>query len=257
VLQALRERGVEVKGVAGTSMGAVIGALYCSGMAPETIEAAMIDFLKQGRHSLGGLPKLLQFDAQGPLGVLSRNFRQRLLLNISINRIALFSLKVLVQSIEAVVPRCRIEGLRIPFAALSVDLMTGRDVVFDRGDLRTALLAATNIPGFFPPVPYKRCLLVDAGITQLVPVPAAQELFGGPVWAVDISQELAPMSGKENMVDLTYRYSAITLRALRNEHLARAARVIRPRCAAVPWFEFKRLPELVRAGYRAGIEATA
>jgi hypothetical protein len=83
---------------------------------------------------------------------------------------------------------------------------------------------------------------------------AALKLYGTPVWAVDISQVLPRMSGRENLVDLTYRISAITLQALRDEHLARAERVVRPRCSAVPWFEFTRLPELVRAGYRAGME---
>jgi NTE family protein len=256
VLKALDERGIGVKGVVGTSMGAVVGALYCSGMGPDAIQNTIGEFLQRGGHSLAGLPRLLQFSAQGPLGVLSRNFRQRVLVNVSINKIALFSLKPLVRFMHEVIPPRRIEDLEIPFCTVSVDLMTGEDILFTSGDLRTALLAATNIAGFFPPVPLKKRLLVDAGITQMVPVKAAAALYGSPVWAVDVSQDLARMSGRENLVDLTYRFSAITLQALRDEHLARAARVVRPRCSAVPWFEFDRLPELVKAGYRAGMEAT-
>jgi len=255
VLQALDERGIGVKGVVGTSMGAVVGPLYCSGMTPEVIQNSIGEFLRGGGHSLAGIPQLLQFNAQGPLGVLSRNFRQRVLVNVSINKIALFSLKPLVRFLEAVIPPGRIQDLLLPFGTVSVDLMTGEDILFTTGDLKTALLAATNIAGFFPPVPMKKRLLVDAGITQMVPVMAARKLFGGPVWAVDVSQDLPRLSGRENLVDLTYRFTAITLQALRDEHLARAQRVVRPRCAAVPWFEFNRLPELVRAGYRAGMEA--
>lgn len=257
VLKALEERGIGVKGVVGTSMGAVVGALYCSGMGPDAIQEAIREFLARGGHSLAGLPRLLQFNAQGPLGVLSRNFRQRVLVNISINKLALFSLKPLVRFINAVIPSRRIEDLTLPLATVSVDLMTGEDVLFTSGDLRTALLAATNIAGFFPPVPLRKRLLVDAGITQMVPVKAAAQLYGSPVLAVDVSQDLARMSGRENLVDLTYRFSAITLQALRDEHLALAQRVVRPRCSSVPWFEFDRLPELVKAGYRAGMEATA
>lgn len=256
VLKALEERGIGVKGVVGTSMGAVVGALYCSGMSPDAIQKAIGEYLERGGHPLSRLPRLLQFNAQGPLGVLSRNLRQRVLVNVSINKIALFSLKPLVRFMQDVIPPRRIEDMEIPFCTVSVDLMTGEDILFTTGDLRTALLAATNIAGFFPPVPVKKRLLVDAGITQMVPVRAAATLYGSPVWAVDVSQDLARMSGRENLVDLTYRFTAITLQALRDEHLSRAAKVVRPRCSSVPWFEFGRLPELVRAGYRAGMEAT-
>ena len=253
VLRALEERGIGVNAVAGTSMGALVGALYCSGLSPEAIQEAIAEYLKRGRHTLAGLPRLLQFNAQGALGALSRNFRQRLLVNVSINKVALFSLKSLVRFLDVVVPPRRIEKLSIPFCALSVDLLTGEDVLFTSGDLRTALLASINIPGFFPPVALRKRLLVDAGITQLVPVPAADGLWGGRIWAVDVTQELSPMTGRENMVDLTYRYAAITQGALRREHLARAERVIRPACNSVQWFEFDRLPELVEAGYLAGM----
>jgi NTE family protein len=177
--------------------------------------------------------------------------RQRLLVNISVNKISLFSLKNLIRFIDAVIPKVRIQDLPRPFAALSNDILTGREVILDRGDLRTAVLAATNIPGFFPPVPLEGMLLVDAGITQMVPVKAAGEHFGGPVWAVDVSQELEPMTGRENLVDLTYRYAAITQHCLRLLQLEEADRVLRPDVEGVEWFDFSRLDELVEAGRRA------
>jgi NTE family protein len=257
VLKALDERGIGVKAITGTSMGAVIGALYCTGMSPAGIQRRIAAFLEKGNHSLAGLPRMLLFRVQGPLGAMSRNLRQRLLVNVSINRISLFSLKPLVRFLEAVIPPGRIEALRIPFCALSVNLLDGSDILFASGDLRSALLAAVNIPGFFPPVASHGRLLVDAGIIQLVPVKAARDLFGGPVWAVDVSQDLAPMTGRENLVDLTYRHAAITQNALRLEYLSRADRVVRPDCSEVPWFDFDRLSDLVETGYRAGMAAEA
>lgn len=251
ILEALEARKIGVRAVMGTSMGAVVGGLYCAGMSPGEIHDLMAAYIRRKKHGFLGVPRMINTKARTPLGILARNIRQRLLVNISVNRISLFSLKNLVRFIDAVIPEAHIQDLPRPFAALSNDILTGRDVILERGDLRTAVLASANIPGFFPPVPLDGMLLVDAGITQMVPVEAARKCFGGPVWAVDVSQDLEPMTGKENLVDLTYRYSAITQHRLRMHQLEGADRILRPDVTGVEWFDFKRLEELVEAGHRA------
>jgi len=253
VLKALNERRIRIKAITGTSMGTVVGAMYCSGKSPEEIQTLLETYVRKRRPGVLGVSRLMHRRARTPLGVLARNFRQRLLVNIGVSRISLFSLKSLVRLIDAVIPDVRIQDLPLPFAAVSTDLLTGRDVVLDAGDLRTAVLASINIAGFFPPVPWDGKLLVDAGITQMVPVLSAAERFGRPVWAVDVSQALEPMTGKENLVDLTYRYASITQCALRDLHLAQADRILVPEVGDLEWFAFQRLEEAVESGYQAAM----
>ncbi|TDD03727.1 patatin-like phospholipase family protein [Nonomuraea deserti] len=67
----------------------------------------------------------------------------------------------------------RIEQLEIPFTAVAMDLATGAQVLLDRGDLESALLASAAVPGVLPPVDRDGRTLVDGGVIALVPVRAA------------------------------------------------------------------------------------
>lgn len=167
VLRALGEAGVDFDVVAGTSIGALVGAVYVSGKLPE------LESLSR-RYGVTDLPLLL-----GPTwpsrGLFSGNYIERLL-----NKI------VQVENIE---------DLGKPFAVLAVDLNKAEVVTFTRGNLYRAVHASMSIPGLFKPVIDGDRMLVDGGVLEPVPVNAVRHLGADIVVAVDLLSNLSPMRG--------------------------------------------------------------
>jgi NTE family protein len=159
VLQALEEAGYRVRGVAGTSIGSVIGGLYCAGRLPQYME--FLDGL-----DLSGMLRLL--DLRLPFGGLMGGRRIESLLR-----------KILESK--------QIEDLEIPFISVTTELSEGHEVRLVRGDLAQAMRASFAIPGFFTPVLIGGRWLVDGGVSTPVPVLAAQSIAELPVLAVNVN----------------------------------------------------------------------
>lgn len=159
VLQALAENGVAVRAVAGTSIGAEIGAFYVSGMALDELAKVATGF--DWKQILGlFMPDL-------PTGGL-----------ISGVHIMAF--------LRGQLGTRSIEELALGFAAVATDLDTGEQVVLDRGDLVEAVRASISIPGLIAPLRSHGRMLVDGGVVNPLPVDVARERFGGPVVGVGV-----------------------------------------------------------------------
>nr|SBO96094.1 hypothetical protein BN4615_P5610 [Nonomuraea gerenzanensis] len=82
----------------------------------------------------------------------------------------------------------RVEELAVPFTAVAMDLTTGAQVLLDRGDLASALLASAAIPGILPPVRREGRTLVDGGVIAFVPVRAALQAGAASVVVLSTGQ---------------------------------------------------------------------
>ncbi|MEV4537754.1 patatin-like phospholipase family protein [Asanoa sp. NPDC049518] len=87
----------------------------------------------------------------------------------------------------------RIERLKVPFTAVAMDLVTGEQALLDHGDLESALLASTAIPGVLPPVTRDGRILVDGGVTAYVPVRAARQAGAASVVVLSTGPESGPL----------------------------------------------------------------
>lgn len=167
VLRALKEAGIEFDFVAGTSIGALVGAVHAAGR---------LDSLERlsRRFGMTDIPFLL-----GPTwpsrGLFSGSYVDRLL--------------------DELIHLDNIEELRTPFAAVSVDLNKAEVVTFTEGPLNRAVRASMSIPGLFTPVTFGDMLLVDGGVLEPVPVRAVRSMGAELVVAVDLLSNLS--SSKE------------------------------------------------------------
>ena len=165
VLQALREKGIEVDVVAGTSMGAVIGAFFAAGREDALREVALnLDW-----------KRLRQF-----------------LWEVSLSRSGLTDGRRLLEETRKLLGFDGFGGLQRPFRAVATDLETGGEVVLDSGDLLQALRASISIPGLFSPVRIDSRLLVDGGLVNPVPVNVVRAMGAQRVLSVDVSQGIEP-----------------------------------------------------------------
>jgi len=138
VFQAFKDYGIEFDMLAGTSAGSLFGAIYASQMEIERVKVAADKMKKSDfRHSkLGILPS---------------------------------SMDKLQAIIEQILPVKKIEELKIPYFAVSVDLKTGKEIHFNTGDLAKVITGSCSIPGVFLPVKYKNMVLIDGGVKNNIP----------------------------------------------------------------------------------------
>jgi NTE family protein len=189
VLKVLISEGIPIDMIAGTSIGAIVGGLYSAGVPLTTLEddfataRLMKNFMTVpvtvrmlvapimvaprlvGHHAYDGLYK----------GVKFRNYCNNL----------------------APAGKRNIESLNIPFAAISLSLLDGKEHMLTKGDLGTALQASSAVPGLRKPVEIEDNLFVDGGVLANVPVKYAKKLGADFVIAVDIDETVDLAAKKE------------------------------------------------------------
>lgn len=160
VLRAFQEKGIPLSCVAGTSIGAMIGAVYASG-GLDHLEALLLEL--DPLHLLG------YFDVVFPhSGLVDGRKVTELLRNILGDR--------------------GFDGLSIPFAAVATDIRDGREVAISSGDVIDAVRASIAVPGVFTPFMSGEAILVDGGLVNPVPVNVVRSLGAEFVVAVDLNR---------------------------------------------------------------------
>lgn len=162
VIRALAEAGIEIGCIAGTSMGALIGAIHAAGKL-EALEATFKDFDWKKTVTF--------FDVVLPKSGLIDGARVSELVRAHIHTDA-------------------IETLPMPFAAVATDIVSGDEVVIRAGDVIDAVRASISVPGIFTPLRRNGRILVDGGLVNPVPVSAARALGADIVIAVDLNHEI-------------------------------------------------------------------
>ena len=159
LLKALEEEGIKPDFIAGTSMGAVVGGVYASGVSAEKIYG-IIKSLKK-RDIIGINPAALT--------------QMALLRSSKVNSLLCEYLAVK-----------DIEHFPIAFKCVATDLLSGKPHIFEKGDGATAIRASSTIPAVFAPVKFENKLLVDGCCTCRVPVKTVKEMGADVVIAMDV-----------------------------------------------------------------------
>ncbi|GLV49030.1 hypothetical protein TJA_21330 [Thermus sp. LT1-2-5] len=168
VLWVLEEAGIPIRGLAGSSAGALAACAWAFGHKdPWKVHQAVFD---EG---------IAQLQRAGNLRLLARLFS-------ALRRPALTDTAKVAEGLKRLFGEARLEDSPIPLAIQAADLLTGEAVVLRRGPVWKAVLASAAIPGLFPPVAWEGRLLVDGDVAEKVPVRAAKALFPKVV-AVDVS----------------------------------------------------------------------
>ena len=167
IIEALEEAGIPIDFIAGSSVGAYIGALYSSGS---------LDSLKEFLVRMDGKKIFSYFDVVFPRsGLLNGSKRVQ----------ELFSMHT---------DKKTFEELDIPLVMVATDLERGKKVVLKSGDIIEALRATMSYPGLFAPVRVKGRWLVDGGIVDPVPVGMARAMGAEIVIAVDLNSRIVSRS---------------------------------------------------------------
>lgn len=259
VLEVLEEEGIPVAAIAGTSAGAVIGAMWLTLGDARRVLQRWQDFLASDFPSQ--LPEVRLTDEvssrDNPLLSFAHKLQQGTQVALALHRRSLVELADLQRAVAFLVPEEPIEGLRLPFAAVVTDFFTGEATALRQGSLRQAVAASSAVPGVVPPYPLNDRYYLDGGVVAEVPVEEAARLAPRPVVAVDVGDlpDEAEDPQRITVPRVLLRASIMTHARLRKALLAQAALTITPQVWGIHWSEFTRLPEAVEAGRIAAKKA--
>lgn len=239
VLRVLEQERIEVDAVAGTSVGAVIGACFAAGMTADELTDMALD-------------------------MSWRKIRKRVL-----PRLALFSNVRLGTYLEQKLPIQAFDQLPRALAAIATDLLTGEMVVLHGGALgppregqtpivgvRTdsvidAARASCAIPIIFEPVEVDGRLLIDGGLTSNVPAGVARMLGADVVVAVDVAKRGPRKSRPSNIIEYMDQVTDIYLSWMIRNRAIFADVVVQPGLAGFSADTFHRVADIISAGEQA------
>ena len=265
VLKALEELRVPIDRIAGTSIGAVVGGFYVSGMSVAELEQ-LIESLEWETAFLNVTPRQLKsfrrkrdddsFLVNQKPGLNDGEFElpvglvQGQVIDMIISRETLRASQI-----------DNFDQLAVPFRAVAGDLVTGEAVVLGAGSLARALRASMSIPAALSPIEIDGRLLVDGGIAKNLPVDVVREMGAEVVIAVDISTGLMSRDTLRSVLDVT---SQLTNLLTRGGTLEGRRQLTANDVLVLPTFaedlgsaDFTRMRETVQNGYDAVMQRRA
>ncbi len=258
ILKVLEKKKIPIDYIAGTSMGGVIGGLYAAGYSACELERIVLKidwndllsdtpprlslFLSQREESEGSL---FQFRLDGfkpyiPTALTSGQKLSNLFTNLTMQ--ASFSSRWFAQS------ESDFDELKIPFRAVTTDLVTGERVILNSGDLAQALRATMAVPLAFTPVEMGERLLVDGGLVDPVPVEVVRQMGADVVIAINTVSPLLPAGKIKNPIDIANQATSIMSLQKKEEELEKADFVINPELSEFSAMDFGNVDKLIRLG---------
>ncbi|MGB2672585.1 MAG: patatin-like phospholipase family protein [Candidatus Acidiferrum sp.] len=223
VLRILREAGIPVDMIAGTSVGALIGAAYCAGTPLDEMER------------IGATTSFADFGRWTPswLGLATNQRLEKFLAQFT--------------------PLKTFEEMSTPLAIAATDISAGVSVYYTRGPVGLPLRASCAYPGLFVPIQYEGRTLVDGFLTAPVPLEGALLLGADIVIAVYL--EAGNLEQPRTFTDVLSRSFTIIQRHTDLTWRQQADVIIEPDVTPFVWDDFTKTPQMVAAGAAAALAA--
>ena len=260
VIQWMEEHHIPVDRVAGTSMGAIIGAMYATGMSPAELQefAEKIDWdsafrseptysqlsyrRKQDRRdflidaSLG-----VKHGLNGPNG-----FNPGHGVGLLLDRIAFAESDV-----------ASFDDLPIPFRCVATDMLSGEGVVLRNGPLAEAVRASMAIPGVFTPVEISGRVLADGGMVENIPVETVRDMDADVVIAVQLRTPPGNRAQLETLAGVLARAVDVMITQNEKRSLALAQATVSVDTSGFSVTDYGRVREIIQLGYGSAASQSA
>jgi len=262
ILDAFEEKGITVSAVAGTSIGGIIGGLYASGYSPDQLKsiAKRLDF----NNLFSNTP------ARSTMFQTQRRERGRDLLNIRFRGIVPVIPQALTagQKLTELLTQLTTEAnytsagdftkLPIPFATVTTDMITGKQVILNSGSIADAMRATMAYPLAFTGLEINGKLLMDGGMVNPIPVKIVGRLSPkkGFVVAVNTSTPLVEKERLVTPIDIANQATSIMTADNLTRNLRDADFVISPVSDKIHASDFKFKESIIGHGYQVGLAAS-
>jgi len=221
VLKVLEQEGIPVRVITGTSVGALIGACYCSGLSPAEMEE------------------------------VARNTRFTSFARWTLSRCGFASNDRMINFLTRTLKCKTFEDLRIPLGVTATDFNTGEGVVFHSGSVIDPVRASCAYPGMFLPVEIRGRYYIDGMLSHPVPTRPLREMGADRVLAVHLKGMWSNGGPPRNLFDVIGQSFSIAQDAMSSLWRGAADLVIEPDVAGFGYDDFKRADDLIKVGEAA------
>jgi NTE family protein len=218
VLKVLEEEGIPVRMLAGTSVGAIMGAAYCSGLTIAELEE------------------------------LAHKVRFTTFARWTLSRYGFATNDRMVSFLERHLKVRTFEEMRIPLSVTATDFNTGQGAVFSSGSIIDPVRASCAYPGMFLPVEIGGRWLVDGMLSYPVPTRPLREMGAERVLAVHLKGQWSKTTAPRHLFDVIGQSFAIAQDMMSPVWRSAADIVIEPDVAGFDYDDFKRAGELIKVG---------
>ena len=248
VLKILHDAAIPIDHIAGTSSGAIMGAMYAATKDPNWMETHFRAFLESDEFAQLGTDVLHKNnDPDSFFSQIAKKVQDRLVIMMALSRTAVIKRERVEKAIRFLIPVDTFEELAIPMEVAVTDLVSGETVSYHSGDLVEAVVQSASIPGFVPPTETDGQILVDGGVSAPNPVLEIKS-YVDTVIAVDIAQRKKGPPPPKNILEVINLTESVTSLHLTDLIVSAADVVIRPDVKGLHWSRFDQFEELFNNG---------
>ncbi len=261
ILKAFEEKNIKIMAISGTSMGAIIGGLYACGYSPDELSNIIsdIDFDDFFRNA----PK------RQTMFLTRRQENERHLFSMRFDNFRPVIPRGLTggQKITTVLTKLTAKAnyqsggnflkLPVPFRTVATDIVTGKEIILEKGSLADAMRASMAFPIALTGVERNGQLLMDGGMVTPIPVSLVKEMCDSKnfVVAINTTSELLAKDKLRTPVDIASQVTTIMTADKLTSQLQQADLVIEPELKEFSPGDFKYKDSLISIGYTAGLKA--
>jgi NTE family protein len=225
VLKVLEKENIPIRCIAGTSVGALIGAAYCSGVSTAELER------------------------------MSAHIRFKHIARWTLSRYGFASSERMIGFLGSLLKVKTFEELRMPLVIATTDFSTGEGVLFSSGPLIDPVRASCAYPGMFLPVRIQGRLLIDGMLSHAVPAQPLRQMGAARVLAVQLKGRWATGDGPRHLFDVIGQCFAIAQEMTCDRWKQASDLVIEPDVNSYKYDAFENAAEMIRAGEQAAYAA--
>ncbi|MCB1049061.1 MAG: patatin-like phospholipase family protein [Acidobacteria bacterium] len=250
VLRALHEHNIPIASVCGTSMGALVGSVYALNPDVEALFQTFHDFIhgeiyNRARYSmLKNLSRQHQRDKNG----LSQYLKKGVLLGRTLAFGSVVPFEAYFDEVKALLPDKGFHQTSVPFSCVACDVRQMREVIFNRGSLRSAIMASCAIPGVYPAIRTDHATYVDGSWVNVLPVRPLMDQGRTPVLGISLGLNALPTASENGLSTLINAFSA-SYNRLQELQIEAAPLILTPEVQDLHWADFQQLEVAVERGY--------
>lgn len=250
VLNRLEEMGLQPDIITGASMGSMVGAVYTRTRNAEATFEILDGMVQSDEFRSLGL-HLINVKRRGGASFwhqVSSAIQDRIVINLAQMKKGLVSSEKLEAAVKVAINEDIWSNDGMELGIVATDLHSGEDVYFTEGSMVEAVMASIAIPGFLPPVEIGGRTLVDGGVSQQVPIRMAKEMGADFVLAVDVGQDVEPVTELDNAMSIMSQSEAIKSCHYRDMLNREADVLLDLKMPGVHWSAYDRREEFVKMG---------
>lgn len=257
VFKALEKMRVPYDCIVGTSMGAIAGGSFASGISVQDAERIVVganwdDILSDTprRTDAPYFRKSEDYQPYFNFTLTLKNFKPITPKNVvGVQNIGLFFREITnATTIE------NFDHLPVPYRAIGTDIVSGQPVVINSGTVAEAMRASMSIPGIFPPIHYQHHLLVDGGLSMNVPVSEGRKLCGDVIIAVNVATPSLKKDELQSFLNIGEQVINISMQSNMNEQMAQLTPrdiLITPKLDGYSGASFNKAQKIIDSGEAA------